>query len=59
MAELYIKYIGDKPVAYAYGDAWVSQALFMDDIGYPDEETAKAAWVSGHVDGVVHSEVEE
>lgn len=58
MAELYVKYEGDRPVAYAYGEEWVAQALFMDDIGYPDAETAKAAWVSGHVDGVVHQEEE-
>lgn len=56
MAELYVKYNDDQPVAYAYGEPWVAQALFMDDIGYPDPETAKAAWVSGHVDGVVHDE---
>ena len=58
MAELYVKYEGDHPVAYAYGEEWVGMALYMDDIGYPDAETAKAAWVSGHVDGVVHPEVE-
>ena len=56
MAELYVKYEDDRPVAYAYGDPWVAQALFMDDIGYPDEETAKAAWISGHVDGRRHDE---
>jgi hypothetical protein len=56
MAELYVKYEDDRPVAYAYGDEWVAQALFMDDIGYPDEETAKAAWISGHVDGRRHDE---
>lgn len=56
MAELYVKYEGDHPVAYAYGEEWVGMALYMDDIGYPDAETAKAAWVSGHVDGVVHPE---
>lgn len=54
MAELYVKYEGDHPVAYAYGEEWVAQALFMDDIGYPTEEAAKLAWLSGHVDGVVH-----
>lgn len=52
MAELFIKYEGDKPVAYAYGDPWVAVALFMDDVGYPDEETAKAAWIAGHPDEV-------
>ena len=56
MPELYVKYEGDRPVAYAYGEEWVAQALFMDDIGYPDPETAEMAWVTGHVDGVVHPE---
>lgn len=44
MAEMYVKYQGGKPVAYAYGDDWVAQALFMDDIGYPTEEEARWAW---------------
>lgn len=44
MPELYIKYHGDKPVAYAYGEEWVVQALFNDDIGYATPEEAKAAW---------------
>lgn len=44
MAEMYIKYNGDKPVAYAYGDEWVAQALFMDDWQYPTEEEAVMAW---------------
>ena len=42
--ELYIKYIGDVPVAYAYGEEWVATALFMDDIKYKTPEEAKAAW---------------
>ena len=50
--EMYVKYEGDKPVAYAYGEEWVSMALYMDDIGYPTAEEAKLAWISGHVDGV-------
>lgn len=58
MAELYVKYDDDTPVAYAYGDPWVAQALFMDDIGYPTPEDAKAAWISGHVDGIVRGENE-
>lgn len=53
MEELYTKYVDDTPVAYAYGEPWVAQALFMDDIGYPTPEAAKLAWISGHVDGVV------
>lgn len=44
MAEMYVKYQGDTPVAYAYGDQWVAQALFMDDWQYPTEEEAIAAW---------------
>ena len=44
MPEMYVKYDGDTPVAYAYGEEWVSMALFMDDIGYPTPEEAKAAW---------------
>ena len=44
MAEMYIKYQGDVPVAYAYGDPWVAQALFMDDIGYKTPEEAIEAW---------------
>lgn len=53
MAELYVKYEGDRPVAYAYGEEWVAMALYMDDIGYPTEEEARLAWISGAVDGVV------
>lgn len=44
MAKMYVKYNGDTPVAYAYGDPWVAQALFMDDWQYPTEEEAIAAW---------------
>ncbi len=56
MAEqMYVKYEGSTPVAYAYGEEWVAMALYMDDIGYPSEEEAKLAWLSGHVDGVVRS----
>lgn len=51
--ELYIKYEGDHPIAYAYGEPWVAMALYTDDIGYASAEEAKAAWISGHVDGVV------
>lgn len=42
--DMYVKYHGDTPVAYAYGEPWVAQALFMDDIGYPTPEEAKKAW---------------
>ena len=45
MAEqMYVKYVGDKPVAYAYGEEWVGMALYMDDIGYPTEAEAREAW---------------
>ena len=44
MAELYTLYNGDKPVAYAYGDPWVAQALFMDDIKFKTPEEAKDWW---------------
>ena len=44
MAEMYIKYDGDKLVGYAYGDEWVSQALFMDDWCYKTQEEAVKAW---------------
>lgn len=44
MAEMYIKYRGDVPVVYAYGDPWVAQALFMDDVGYSTPEEAIEAW---------------
>ena len=46
MPELYIKYEGDTPVAYAYGEEWVAMALYMDDIGYDTPEEAKSAWES-------------
>lgn len=41
---LWVKYEGDKPVAYAYGAEWVAYALYMDDIGFNTEEEARAAW---------------
>ena len=52
MAELYIKYEGDHLVAYAYGEEWVAQALYMDDIGYASPEEAKLAWIMQNVPGV-------
>lgn len=42
MAELYIKYRGDKPIKYAYGEEWVAMALYMDDYGFKTEEEAIA-----------------
>lgn len=29
---------------YAYGEPWVAEALFMDDIRFDTEEEAKAWW---------------
>lgn len=43
MPELYIKYRGDTPVAYRYGDEWVAMQLLMEG-GYPTPEAAKEAW---------------
>lgn len=59
MEKLYTSYVDGAPVAYAYGEPWVAQALLMDDIGYPTPEEAKLAWVSGHVDGVVRNKKRE
>jgi hypothetical protein len=58
MAELYVKYRGDAPVAYAYGDPWVAQALFMDDLGYASPEEAQAAWLSGYTDKAMGKETQ-
>lgn len=44
-ARLYIKYMNGEPVKYAFGEEWVSTALFMDDIGYDTAEEALAAWL--------------
>lgn len=44
MVDLYIKYNGKTPVAYAFGERWVSQALLMDDIGYRTKKEAIKAW---------------
>lgn len=59
MATMYVKYEDDRPVAYAYGDPWVAEALFMDDIGFATEEEAKLAWLSGRIDGVARKEADE
>ena len=42
--ELYVKYRGDKPVAYRYGPRWQATALWMDG-GYKTPEEAKLAWL--------------
>lgn len=44
MPALYIKYEGETPVAYAYGEEWVAMALYMDDIRFSTPEEAVAAW---------------
>ena len=46
--QMYVLYIGDKPVKYAYGEPWVAQAMFIDDYGYDTPEEAKAAWEREH-----------
>lgn len=43
MAEMYVEYRGNTPVAYRYGEEWVAQQLLMEG-GYPTEEEAIAAW---------------
>ena len=40
---LYIMYRGEKPVAYRYGEAWVSMQLLCEG-GYPTEQEAREAW---------------
>ena len=50
MAELYTKYRDGKPVAYAFGEPWVAQALFMDDIHYATPEEAFKAWLKERED---------
>ena len=44
MPQLYVKYQDGEPVAYAYGEEWVAQALYMDDIRYKTPEEAMEAW---------------
>lgn len=44
MPQMYVKYEGETPVAYAYGEEWISMALYMDDVGYSTPEEAVAAW---------------
>lgn len=41
--KLYILYRNQTPVAYRYGEPWVSQQLLMEG-GYPTPEEAKEAW---------------
>ena len=41
--KLYILYQNKKPIAYRYGEPWVSQQLLMEG-GYPTPEEAKEAW---------------
>ena len=43
MTEMYVKYRGDAPVAYRYGDEWVAMQLFVEG-GYPTPEEAIEAW---------------
>jgi len=41
MAEMFVLYRGEEPVAYLYGDSWAP--LWIDG-GYPTKEEAIAAW---------------
>ncbi len=41
--EMYVLYHGETPVAYRYGEPWVSQQLLMEG-GYDTPEEAKRAW---------------
>lgn len=46
---LYTNYVQEKdgtirPIGYAYGAPWVSQALLMGDISFDTPEEAKAWW---------------
>ena len=50
MAEMYVKYRGDTPVAYRYGEEWEAQRLIMEG-GYPTPEEAIAAWERENNDG--------
>ena len=43
MTELYIKYRGDTPVAYRYGEEWEATRLMIDG-GYKTAEEAIAAY---------------
>lgn len=43
MPQMYIKYRDGVPVAYCYGDEWVSMYLLMEG-GYKTPEEAIAAW---------------
>ena len=41
--EMYVLYHGETPVAYRYGESWVSQQLLMEG-GYDTPEEAIEAW---------------
>ena len=43
MLDLYIKYRGDTPYQYRYGDESEAMRLFIDG-GYSTPEVAKKAW---------------
>ena len=43
MPEMYVKYCGDTPVAYRYGEEWVAFQLLMEG-GYKTPEEAIEAW---------------
>lgn len=43
MAELYVKYRGNEPVAYRYGEEWEATRLLMEG-GYKTAEEAMEAY---------------
>ena len=55
MPEMYIKYRGDKPYAYMYGDEDVATALYYGD-GYKTPEEAVEAWNREQGRAVMHEE---
>lgn len=48
--KMYVLYHGETPVAYRYGEPWVSQQLLMEG-GYDTPEEAKEAWNSRKGEG--------
>ena len=40
---MFVLYVDGKPIAYRYGEPWVSQQLLMEG-GYHSEEEAIEAW---------------
>lgn len=55
MPEMYIKYRGDKPYAYMYGDEDAATALYYGD-GYKTPEEAVEAWEREQGRAMTHEE---